>query len=166
MGRPSSTFRKRPLQFSDNSECPPSASSTRYPKRIRRTAESMLAPSLKIPPPPPPQPANSSLKSYADSYASVRLLSLPEAQAVLNSPGAVKGPFSNLPIVNLPLNDRLYTIIGMHSGSILTALPWGEHYALIDGELGRIKLVGEGERCLRLRSGLRHRFRRRQVRGG
>lgn len=63
-----------------------------------------------------------------------------EARAVLNNPKAVKGPFTNLPIVNLP---ELFNIIEMRSERVLSTLPWGEHYALIDGELGRIKLVSE-----------------------
>lgn len=61
---------------------------------------------------------------------------------MLKNPGAVKGPFTKLPIVSSG-NDGLYTIVGMHSGPIVKSLPRDEHYALINEKLARIKLVGE-----------------------
>lgn len=61
---------------------------------------------------------------------------------MLKNPGAVKGPFTKPPIVSSG-NDGLYTIVGMHSGSIVSSLPRDEHYALINDKLVRIKLVGE-----------------------
>lgn len=52
------------------------------------------------------------------------------------------GPITNPPRVSSPAN-RSYSIMEMNPGHVLSVLPRGERYALIDDELGRIKLVGE-----------------------
>lgn len=148
MGHPINTRHKRALPLSETLENSSNTGSSRHSKRRCRIPDlastTSLASSLspKIPG-SISQHGNSSAKRCEDSYTPVYLLSLPEARAILKGSGAAKGRFSSLPI-----SDRLYTVVGMHSGRIPSALPRGEHYALIDGKLGRIKLVGEGGRTV------------------
>lgn len=146
---------KRRLPPPDNPESPPSVKRIRgTPKPTSTTSSTSLLKILNS----TPQSESSSAEACPSSYTSLCLLSVHEARAVLNNLKVVKRPFT---IVNLP---GLYNIIEMHSKRIQSTLPWDEHYALIDGELGRIKLVSEKRKLCEAKKWAK--ASRRRARGG